>query len=117
MTIFVRPSWAQIKSILPPIIDGRVCRRLEEIDFFKKLYFNILWMILGHGVPFEFEMRKKVGHFLLLDHSTPPAVMQPTVSSGTARRTLTTDDLNGIKAIYGARIFPAGPPIYWLLLE
>jgi hypothetical protein len=71
------------------------------------------------GGQFDVEsvMLHEFGHFLMLDHSTPPAVMQPTIPSGTARRTLTTDDKNGIKAIYGARVFPAGPPIYRLLLE
>ena len=65
----------------------------------------------------ETVMLHEFGHFLTLGHSTPPAVMQPSVPSGTQRRTLTTDDINGIKAIYGARGFSAGPAIYMLLLE
>jgi hypothetical protein len=65
----------------------------------------------------ESVMLHEFGHILSLGHSTPPAVMQPSLPDGTQRRTLTTDDINGIKAIYGARVFPAGPAIYELLLE
>ncbi|MFQ5823253.1 MAG: matrixin family metalloprotease [bacterium] len=46
-------------------------------------------------------MLHEFGHFLSLGHSTPPAIMQPTIPSGTQRRTLNADDQNGIRAIYG----------------
>ena len=48
-------------------------------------------------------MLHEFGHYLSLGHSSPPAVMQPTVPSGAQRRVLTADDINGIKAIYGSR--------------
>jgi hypothetical protein len=47
-------------------------------------------------------MLHEFGHYLSLGHSVAPAVMQPTVLIGTPRRTLTTDDINGIIEIYGA---------------
>jgi hypothetical protein len=82
---------------------------------------NYTWSTAALTPPGQFDvetvMLHEFGHFLSLDHSTPPAVMQPSVPSGTQRRTLTMDDINGIKAIYGARGFPAGPAIYELLLE
>ncbi len=46
----------------------------------------------------------ELGHVLGLDHSNSPAVMQPSLSSATKRRTLTTDDINGLMAIYGSTI-------------
>jgi len=49
----------------------------------------------------ETVMLHEFGHYLSLDHSTPPAIMQPTVSSGTQRRALTSDDRNGCRVIYG----------------
>ena len=50
----------------------------------------------------ETVMLHEFGHYLSLGHSVAPAVMQPTVPSGAPRRTLTTDDIDGIIAIYGA---------------
>src|SRR4030042_240901 len=50
----------------------------------------------------ETVMLHEFGHYLSLGHSVAPAVMQPTVPIGAQRRTLTTDDINGIIAIYGA---------------
>ena len=50
----------------------------------------------------ETVMLHEFGHYLCLDHSVAPAVMQPTVPSGAQRRVLTADDINGIIAIYGA---------------
>ena len=49
----------------------------------------------------ETVMLHEFGHYLSLDHSTPPAIMQPTVPSGNQRRSLNVDDQNGIRAIYG----------------
>ncbi|UCE04807.1 MAG: matrixin family metalloprotease [bacterium] len=49
----------------------------------------------------ETVMLHEFGHYLSLGHSSPPAVMQPSIPSGTQRRVLTSDDINGIKAIYG----------------
>lgn len=46
------------------------------------------------------------GHVLGLGHSVPPAVMQPTMSSGIKRRVLTSDDINGILALYGGSSSP-----------
>lgn len=43
----------------------------------------------------------ELGHVLGLDHASAPAVMQPTIGSGVKRRVLTSDDINGIVAIYG----------------
>lgn len=63
----------------------------------------------------ESVMLHEFGHYLSLDHSVAPAVMQPTVPSGAQRRTLTTDDINGIIAIYGRRARIA--PILPLLLD
>jgi len=72
------------------------------------------------GGQFDVEtvMLHEFGHYLSLGHSNPPAVMQPTVPSGAQRRTLTTDDINGIIAIYGAAPRPMGKiaPILPLLL-
>jgi hypothetical protein len=50
----------------------------------------------------ESVMLHEFGHYLSLDHSIAPAVMQPTIPSGTQRRVLTADDINGIIAIYGS---------------
>lgn len=50
----------------------------------------------------ETVMLHEFGHYLSLGHSTPPAIMQPSVPSGTQRRSLNVDDQNGIRAIYGA---------------
>ena len=47
-------------------------------------------------------MLHEFGHYLSLDHSVPPAVMQPTISPGTQQRILTSDDADGIRAIYGS---------------
>jgi len=49
----------------------------------------------------ESVMLHQFGHYLSLDHSTPPAIMQPTIPSGTQRRSLNVDDQYGIRAIYG----------------
>jgi len=59
----------------------------------------------------ETVMLHEFGHYLSLGHSSAPAVMQPTVPIATPRRTLSTDDINGIIAIYGrrARIAPILP--------
>ena len=69
------------------------------------------------SVNFDVEtvMLHEFGHYLSLGHSVAPAVMQPNVPSGTQRRTLTTDDINGIIAIYGRRAIIA--PILPLLLD
>jgi hypothetical protein len=50
----------------------------------------------------ETVMLHEFGHYLSLGHSSAPAIMQPTVPSAVQRRVLTTDDINGIKAIYGS---------------
>lgn len=50
----------------------------------------------------ESVMLHEFGHYLSLDHSTAPAVMQPAIPSGTQRRVLSSDDIDGIIAIYGA---------------
>jgi len=43
------------------------------------------------------------GHWLVLDHSAiEAAVMYPSIMTGTTKRVLHSDDINGIKAIYGA---------------
>lgn len=46
-------------------------------------------------------MLHEFGHWLDLDHSIPPAIMQPYVSYGEQRRVLTQDDKNGARVIYG----------------
>jgi len=43
----------------------------------------------------------ELGHVLGLDHSVPPAVMQPYFYAGYTRRELTQDDIDGGIAIYG----------------
>ena len=64
------------------------------------------WSTAAVTLPGQFDvetvMLHEFGHYLSLGHSSPPAVMQPTVSSGAQRRFLTADDINGIKAIYGS---------------
>ncbi len=50
----------------------------------------------------ESVMLHEFGHFLGLDHSNPPAIMQPTIPPATQRRALDTDDQQGAQAIYGA---------------
>lgn len=56
----------------------------------------------------ESVMLHEFGHMLGLDHSTPPAIMQPTIPSGTQRRALNADDQQGVQAIYGTA--PVGTP-------
>ncbi|MFH1596379.1 MAG: matrixin family metalloprotease [Pseudomonadota bacterium] len=64
----------------------------------------------------ETVMLHEFGHYLSLGHEVGvPSVMQPTIPSGKQRRTLTTDDINGIIAIYGRRARIA--PILLLLLD
>jgi hypothetical protein len=66
---------------------------------------NKTWSTAAVTPPGQFDvetvMLHEFGHYLSLDHSSVPAVMQPSVSSGTQRRVLTADDINGIIAIYG----------------
>ena len=45
-------------------------------------------------------MLHELGHALGLDHSYPGTVMQPTIATGVANRTLTADDKAGIQALY-----------------
>lgn len=56
----------------------------------------------------ESVMLHEFGHILGLDHSTAPAIMQPSIPNGTQRRTLNADDQAGIRAIYGGGTAP--PP-------
>lgn len=43
----------------------------------------------------------ELGHWLYLEHSSvSAAVMYPTLAAGQTKRTLTSDDINGIKSIY-----------------
>jgi hypothetical protein len=49
----------------------------------------------------ETVMLHEFGHYLSLGHSIAPAIMQPTIPSGAQRRSLASDDINGIIAIYG----------------
>jgi len=56
----------------------------------------------------ESVMLHEFGHFLGLDHSTPPAIMQPSIPPATQRRALTSDDQQGAQAIYGSE--PVGTP-------
>jgi hypothetical protein len=66
---------------------------------------NKTWSTAAVTPPGQFDvetvMLHEFGHYLSLDHSSAPAVMQPSVSSGTQRRVLAADDINGIIAIYG----------------
>jgi hypothetical protein len=66
---------------------------------------NKTWSTAAVTPPGQFDvetvMLHEFGHYLSLEHSSAPAVMQPNVSSGTQRRVLTADDINGIIAIYG----------------
>lgn len=66
---------------------------------------NLTWSV-GTPTPagqydVESIMLHQFGHYLSIGHSTPPAIMQPTVPSGTQRRLLTVDDQYGIESIYG----------------
>lgn len=66
---------------------------------------NFTWSTAATTPANQFDvesvMLHEFGHYLSLGHSTPPAIMQPTIPSGTQRRTLTADDRDGIRAIYG----------------
>jgi hypothetical protein len=53
------------------------------------------------AIDVESVMLHEFGHWLALDHSDPPAVMQDSVGYGDQRRQLTDDDKQGIIAIYG----------------
>lgn len=68
---------------------------------------NYTWSTAATTPSTEYDvetvMLHEFGHYLSLGHSTAPAIMQPTVSSGTQRRTLTDDDIKGIRAIYGSK--------------
>lgn len=52
----------------------------------------------------------ELGHVLGLDHYYAPAIMQGTIGSGVKRRALTTDDINGILALYGSNGAIDNPP-------
>jgi len=47
-------------------------------------------------------MRHEFGHWMVLNHTNPPSLMQPTFSPREIKY-VGTDDKNGIKYIYGAR--------------
>lgn len=53
----------------------------------------------------------ELGHVLGLGHSAPPAIMQTVIGSGLKRRVLTSDDINGLLAIYGSSTSVDNPPV------
>ncbi|MBI4832657.1 MAG: matrixin family metalloprotease [Candidatus Lindowbacteria bacterium] len=56
----------------------------------------------GYAFDVESVMLHEFGHYLSLDHTSPPSVMQPYIGYGEQRRSLTQDDINGILSIYGS---------------
>uniref|UniRef100_A0A1J3EGP4 Metalloendoproteinase 1 n=1 Tax=Noccaea caerulescens TaxID=107243 RepID=A0A1J3EGP4_NOCCA len=70
------------------------------------------WLISGNGGNGRFNTRAvdlesvavhEIGHLLGLDHSSAVgAVMNPKMPSGTRKVVLTTDDVEGVRSLYGA---------------
>jgi hypothetical protein len=68
-------------------------------DFYYK--WSVVLPTPSDSLDIQTVMLHEFGHWLDLDHSSPPAVMQPFIDYGEARRTLTQDDIDGAIAIYG----------------
>ncbi|MHA2062391.1 MAG: matrixin family metalloprotease, partial [Candidatus Sifarchaeia archaeon] len=67
---------------------------------------NFIWSTATPTPAGEYDiesvMLHEFGHYLSLGHSTPPAIMQPTIPSATQRRSLDSDDQQGCRKIYGS---------------
>lgn len=55
----------------------------------------------GYGYNLATVMRHEFGHWLKLNHTNPPSLMQPYLSPGEVRY-IGNDDRNAIRAIYGS---------------
>ncbi len=55
----------------------------------------------GNGYNLATVMRHEFGHWLVLNHTNPPSLMQPSLGRGEVRY-IGNDDRNGIRAIYGS---------------
>lgn len=69
---------------------------------------NVSWSNSGEANKADIESvaLHEFGHWLVLGHSNPPAVMQPTIGLGVVRRQLTSDDMSGAQVAY-----PRNPPM------
>lgn len=84
---------------------GPVGGSITEVDTVMDDVFD--WSVITPTpqgtLDIETVMLHEFGHWLSLDHSVPPAVMQPSVDYGDMRRVLQSDDKQGIIKIYGCK--------------
>ncbi|MFH0951841.1 MAG: matrixin family metalloprotease [Patescibacteria group bacterium] len=88
---------AYVQTTRKYVVTGNIVKAIMKIN--SRHNFNPPYT---NGYDFSTVMRHEFGHWLKLNHSTSPSLMQPSFSPGEIRY-VDTDMRNAIRSIYGAQ--------------
>ncbi len=88
---------AYVQTTRKYVVTGDITRAIMKIN--SRHNFNPPY---ANGYDFSTVMRHEFGHWLKLDHSNPPSLMQPSFSPGTIRY-VDSDMRSAIRSIYGVQ--------------